>query len=158
MQHIVKQNDNEVNTQGSGKMNHISLPKREGWTTTDVMACGDDYSVDDAAVVIMDLWHEYADIFEAHLVESVEQTETTEVQEDDGSMLIQKFSNYPTRPVLRPGFCMATPGSLLGRVLNQWSELVEEIFSALRDSLGRGKQPEEDQKFFSIVDDINPGV
>lgn len=155
---MVKQNDNQVNTQGSGKMNHIGLPKREGWTTTDVMACGDDYSVDDAAIVIMDLWHEYADMFEKHLVELVEQAETTEVQEDDGSMLIQKFSNYPTRPVLRPGFCMATQGHLLDRAWNQWSERIEEIFTALRDSLGRGKQPEGDQEFFSVVDDIVPRV
>ena len=155
---MVKQYDNEVNTQGSGMMNHIGFPKREGWTTTDVMACGDDYSVDDAAIVMMDLWHEYADRFEAHLVELVEQTDTTEVLEDDGSMLIRKFSNYPTRPILRPGFCMATQGSLLARAWNQWAERVEEIFTALRDSLGRGKQPEGDQEFFSVVDELVPGV
>ena len=157
MQHILMQNDNEVNTQGSGKMNNIGLAKREGWDTTDVMACGDDYSVDDAAVVMMDLWHEYADRFEAHLIELVEQTETTEI-EDNGSMLIRKFSNYPARPVLRPGFCMATQGSLLDRAWNQWAEHVEEIFKALRDSLARGKQTEGNQKFFSTGDDTTSGV
>lgn len=152
------QNDNEVNTQGSGKMNNTGLPKREGWNVTDVMACGEDYSVDDAAVVMMDLWHEYADRFEAHLIELVEQTETTEIEEDDGSMLIRKFSNYPARPVLRPGFCMATQGSLLDQAWNQWAEHVEEIFTALRDSLARGKQTEGHQKSFSTVDDKAPGV
>lgn len=138
-------------------MNNIGLPVREGWNTTDFMACGNDYSVEDAAVVMMDLWHEYADRFEAHLIELVEQTEATEVEEDDGSMLIRKFSNYPARPVLRPGFCMATQGSLLDRAWDQWAERVEEIFTALRDSLARGKQTEGDQEFFA-VDDIVPGV
>ena len=106
---------------------------------TDVMACGEDYTVDDAAVVMMDLWHEYADRFEAHLIELVEQTETTAIEEDDGSMLIRKFSNYPSRPVLRPGFCMATQGSLLDRAWNHWAEQVEGIFTNLRDSLARGE-------------------
>ena len=158
MQHILMHNDNEVNTQQSGKMNNSGLPKREGWNVTDVMACGDDYSVDDAAVVMMDLWHEYADRFEAHLIGLVEQTETTKIEEDDGSMLIQKFSNCPPRPVLRPGFCMATQGSLLDRAWNQWAGHVEEIFTALRDSLARGKQTEGHQKFFSTVDAKAPGV
>ena len=139
-------------------MNNTGLPRREGWNVTDVMACGDDYSIDDAAVVMMDLWHEYADRFEVHLIELVEQTETTEITEDDGSMLIRKFSNYPARPVLRPGFCMATQGSLLDRVWNQWAERVEEIFTALRDSLARGKQTEGPQKLFSTVDDKAAGV
>ena len=80
MQHMPMQNDNEVNTQGSRKMNNIGLPRREGWNTTDVIACGDDNSVDDAAVVIMDLWHEYADRFEAHLIELVEESKGTEMK------------------------------------------------------------------------------
>lgn len=139
-------------------MNNTSLPKREGWNVTDVMACGEDYSVDDAAVVMMDLWHEYADRFEVHLIELVEQTETTAIEEDDGSMLIRKFSNYPPRPVLQPGFCMATQGSLLDRAWNQWAEHVEGIFTALRDSLARGEQTQGHQKFFSTVDDETLGV
>ncbi len=152
------QNDNEVNTQVSGKMNDIGLSKREGRNATDVMACGDDYSIDDAAVVMMDLWHEYADRFEAHLTELVEQTEMTDIEEDNGSMLIRKFWNYPARPILRPGFCMATQGSLLDRAWNQWAEHVEEIFTALRDSVARGKQTEGNQKFFFTVDEKAPGV
>lgn len=139
-------------------MNNTGLPKREGWNVTDVMACGQDYSVDDAALVMTDLWHEYADMFEVHLIDLVEETETTAITEDDGSSLIRKFSNYPARPVLQPGFCMATQGSLLDRVWNQWAEHVEGIFSALRDSLARGEQTEGQQKFFSNVDDETLGV
>ena len=139
-------------------MNNTSLPKREGWNVTDVMACGEDYSVDDAAVVMTDLWHEYADRFEVHLIELVEQTEMTPIEEDDGSMLIRKFSDYPARPVLRPGFCMATQGSLLDRAWNQWAEHVEGIFRALRDSLARGEQTEGHQKSSSTVDEKAPGV
>ena len=139
-------------------MNITGLPKREGWNVTDVMACGDDYSIDDAAVVMMDLWHEYADRFEAHLIELVDETQTTEIEEDNGSMLIRKFSDYPARPVLRPGFCMETQGSLLDRAWNQWAEHVEEIFTALRDSLARGKQPEEHQRFLPTVEDKANGV
>ena len=152
------QNDNEVNTQGSRKMNNIGLPRREGWNTTDVMACGDDYSVGDAAVVMMDLWHEYADRFEAHLIELVEESRTTEMKEDDGSMLIRKFSNYPARPVLRPGFRLITQGGLLDRAWNQWANHVEEIFIALREGLARGMQIKEDQESFSAVDDKGPGL
>ena len=152
------QNDNEVNTRVSRKMNNIGLPRREGWTTTDVMACGDKYSVDDAAVVMMDLWHEYADRFEAHLIELVEESKTTEMKEDDGLTLIRKFSNYPARPVLRPGFRMATQGSLLDRVWNQWANHVEGIFTALREGLARGKQTEGDQESFSAIDDKVPGM
>ena len=139
-------------------MNNISLPKREGWNVTDVMACGEDYTVDDAALVMTDLWHEYADRFEVHLIELVEQTETTPIEEDDGSMLIRKFSNYPARPVLQPGFCMATQGNLLDRAWNQWAEHVEGKFKALRDSLARGEQTEGHQKFSSTVDEKAPGV
>ena len=146
------QNENEVNTQGSRKMNNIGLPRREGWNTTDVMACGDDYSV------MMDLWHEYADMFEKHLIELVEESKTTEMKEDDGSMLIRKFSNYPARPVLWPGLRMVTQGNLLDRAWNQWANHVEEIFIALREGLARGKQTEEDQESFSAIDDKAPGV
>ena len=139
-------------------MNDTGLQRREGWNVIDVMACGEDYSIDDAAVVMMDLWHEYADRFEVHLIELVEQTETTPIEEDDGSMLIRKFSNYPARPVLQPGFCMATKGSLLDRAWNQWAEHVEGIFKALRDSLARGEQTEGHQKSISIGDKKTPGV
>ena len=124
----------------------------------DVMACGEDYSVDDAAVVMMDLWHEYADRFEVHLIELVEQTEMAPIEEEDGSMLIRKFSNYPARPVLQPGFSMATQGSLLDRAWNQWAEHVEVIFKALRDSLARGELTEGHQELSSTVDGKAPGV
>ena len=139
-------------------MNNTGLPIREGWNVRDVMACGEDYSVDDAAVVMMDLWHEYADRFEVHLIELVEQTEMTPIEEEDGSMLIRKFSNYPARPVLPPGFCMATQGSLLDRAWNQWAEHAEGVFKALRDSLARGEQTERRQKFSFTVDEKAPGV
>lgn len=139
-------------------MNNNGSTKRDGWNNPDVMACQEGCSLDDDAVVMMDLWHEYADMFETHLIELVEQTETTEVQEDDGSMLIRKFSNYPARPVLRPGFCMATQGSLLDRAWDQWAAHLEETFAALRHSLARGKQIEGDQESFSAVDDMIPGV
>lgn len=152
------QNENEVNTQGSRKMNNIGLPRREGWTTTDVMACGDDYSVDDCAVVMMDLWHEYANMIEKHLIELVDESKTTKMKEVDGSMLIRKFSNYPARPVLWPGLRMVTQGDLLDRVWNQWANHVEEIFIALTEGLARGKQTEQNQESFFAVDDKAPGV
>ena len=139
-------------------MNNIGSTKGEGWNITNVMACPGGCTLDDEAVVMMDLWHEYADRFEAHLIELIEETETTEVQEVDGSMLIQKFSSYPARPVLRPGFCMATHGSLLDRAWDQWAEHLEETFAALRHSLARGKQIEGAQESSSVVDDIVPGV
>ena len=139
-------------------MNNIDSTKGEGWNTINVMVCPGSCPLDDEAVVMMDLWHEYADMCEAHLIELVEETKTTEVQEDDGSMLIQKFSNYPARPVLRPGFCMATQGSLLDRAWDQWAGRLEEMFTALRYSLARGKQAEGDQESLSTFDDIASGV
>ena len=139
-------------------MNNTGSTQREGCNTRNVMAHPEGCSLDDEAVVMMDLWHEYADMAERHLIDLVKETEATEVQEVDGSMLIQKFSTYPARPVLRPGFCMATQGSLLDRAWSQWAEHLEERFAALRYSLARGKQIAGAQESFSAVDDIIPGV
>ena len=60
--------------------------------------------------------------------------------------------------MLRPGFRLATQGSLLDRAWNQWANHVEEIFTALRGGLARGKQTGGDQESFSAVDDKAAGV
>ncbi|KAK3175035.1 hypothetical protein OEA41_002281 [Lepraria neglecta] len=135
-------------------MNAISLPQREGWNTSDVMSCGDDYTPEDAATIMMQFWHEWADNFEARLLQLVDQTDFTEICGRDDMDLIRKFSKYPDRPSIQPGSSQETQGSLLDRAWHQWAADVEGIFFALKDCLARGKaNPKAHMMTFYTLDD-----
>ena len=134
-------------------MNTINLPQREGWTTSDIMRCGDDFTVDDAAKIMMQFWHEWADNFEARLFQLVDQTEYTEICDPDNMYLIRKFSKYPARPTVQPGTSQETQGVLLDRAWQSWAAEVEELFVALKECLLRGKTlPKDDLAFYYTID------
>ena len=118
------------------------------------MSCGDDYTPKDAANIMTEFWHEWADTFEAKLFELVDQTEDIEIFEPDDMYLIRKFSKYPDRPAIQPGSSKETQGSLLDRAWHQWAADVEEIFASLKNCLARGKaQPKVDQAVFYTMDE-----
>ncbi|KAL2045063.1 hypothetical protein N7G274_002838 [Stereocaulon virgatum] len=135
------------------EMNTINLPQREGWTTSDMMRCGDDFTVDDAAKIMMQFWHEWADNFEARLFQLVDQTEYTEICAPDDMYLIHKFSKYPERPTVQPGISPEKQGALLDRVWQSWAAEVEKLFVALKECLLRGKPlPKDDLAFYYTID------
>ncbi len=113
-----------------------SLPSRQ-WNTHDLLGDVGTYTTNDAANVLYYLWENYGEDVEDVFLSLLQVGIEVGIDDvEDRRRLLRIFLKYPARPQLQFG-AYAEPDRILNQVWSVWAVQIEEIYTDLKDTLGR---------------------